>query len=311
MKLQMKKVVAGLLCCTCSITTVLSDFTIANAMQKATGLSSDHQLAMKQMNKKIVTAMEVVSDYVEKESLDEQVILSTKPLQSVKTASDFIMSGSTLVKYQGNAAAVVIPENVTEIGYEAFKDCITLQEVSFPSRLRSIDYGAFMGCVNLKKVDLPDCLRYLGADATEGVFEGCTSLHEVHLPTELNTLGANTFKGCTSLTTIQVPKDIETVGVSNFEGSGLRNVIFADNIKKIPAWLFNDCNTLTSIEIPETVIEIGYETFRDCNNLTDITFSNKLRTIEAGAFRGCSNLKKNNIAKFVSGIRFKCGFRCI
>ncbi len=292
MKLQMKKVVAGLLCCTCSITTVLSDFTIANAMQKATGLSSDHQLAMKQMNKKIVTAMEVVSDYVEKESLDEQVILSTKPLQSVKTASDFIMSGSTLVKYQGNAAAVVIPENVTEIGYEAFKDCITLQEVSFPSRLRSIDYGAFMGCVNLKKVDLPDCLRYLGADATEGVFEGCTSLHEVHLPTELNTLGANTFKGCTSLTTIQVPKDIETVGVSNFEGSGLRNVIFADNIKKIPAWLFNDCNTLTSIEIPETVIEIGYETFRDCNNLTDITFSNKLRTIEAGAFRGCSNLKK-------------------
>ncbi|WP_270394330.1 leucine-rich repeat protein [Longicatena caecimuris] len=292
MKLQMKKVVAGLLCCTCSITTVLSDFTIANAMQKATGLSSDHQLAMKQMSKKVVSAMEVVSDYVEKESLDEQVILSTKPLQSVKTASDFIMSGSTLVKYQGNAAAVVIPENVTEIGYEAFKDCITLQEISFPSRLRSIDYGAFMGCVNLKKVDLPDCLRYLGSNADSGVFEGCTSLHEVHLPIELNTLGANTFKGCTSLTTIQVPKDIETVGVSNFEGSGLRNVIFADNIKKIPAWLFNDCNTLTSIEIPETVIEIGYETFRDCKNLTDITFSNKLRTIEAGAFRGCSNLKK-------------------
>ena len=292
MKLQMKKVVAGLLCCTCSITTVLSDFTIANAMQKATGLSSDHQLAMKQMSKKVVSAMEVVSDYVEKESLDEQVILSTKPLQSVKTAGDFIMSGSTLVKYQGNAAAVVIPENVTEIGYEAFKDCITLQEISFPSRLRSIDYGAFMGCVNLKKVDLPDCLRYLGSNADSGVFEGCTSLHEVHLPIELNTLGANTFKGCTSLTTIQVPKDIETVGVSNFEGSGLRNVIFADNIKKIPAWLFNDCNTLTSIEIPETVIEIGYETFRDCKNLTDITFSNKLRTIEAGAFRGCSNLKK-------------------
>ena len=292
MKLQMKKVVAGLLCCTCSITTVLSDFTIANAMQKAPGLSSDHQLAMKQMSKKVVSAMEVVSDYVEKESLDEQVILSTKPLQSVKTAGDFIMSGSTLVKYQGNAAAVVIPENVTEIGYEAFKDCITLQEISFPSRLRSIDYGAFMGCVNLKKVDLPDCLRYLGSNADSGVFEGCTSLHEVHLPIELNTLGANTFKGCTSLTTIQVPKDIETVGVSNFEGSGLRNVIFADNIKKIPAWLFNDCNTLTSIEIPETVIEIGYETFRDCKNLTDITFSNKLRTIEAGAFRGCSNLKK-------------------
>ena len=244
------------------------------------------------MSKKVVSAMEVVSDYVEKESLDEQVILSTKPLQSVKTAGDFIMSGSTLVKYQGNAAAVVIPENVTEIGYEAFKDCITLQEISFPSRLRSIDYGAFMGCVNLKKVDLPDCLRYLGSNADSGVFEGCTSLHEVHLPIELNTLGANTFKGCTSLTTIQVPKDIETVGVSNFEGSGLRNVIFADNIKKIPAWLFNDCNTLTSIEIPETVIEIGYETFRDCKNLTDITFSNKLRTIEAGAFRGCSNLKK-------------------
>ena len=146
MKLQMKKVVAGLLCCTCSITTVLSDFTIANAMQKATGLSSDHQLAMKQMSKKVVSAMEVVSDYVEKESLDEQVILSTKPLQSVKTAGDFIMSGSTLVKYQGNAAAVVIPENVTEIGYEAFKDCITLQEISFPSRLRSIDWGVYGVC---------------------------------------------------------------------------------------------------------------------------------------------------------------------
>ena len=62
---------------------------------------------MKQMSKKVVSAMEVVSDYVEKESLDEQVILSTKPLQSVKTAGDFIMSGSTLVKYQGNAAAAV------------------------------------------------------------------------------------------------------------------------------------------------------------------------------------------------------------
>ena len=292
MKLQMKKVVAGLLCCTCSITTVLSDFTIANAMQKATGLSSDHQLAMKQMSKKVVSAMEVVSDYVEKESLDEQVILSTKPLQSVKTAGDFIMSGSTLVKYQGNAAAVVIPENVTEIGYEAFKDCITLQEISFPSRLRSIDYGAFMGCVNLKKVDLPDCLRYLGSNADSGVFEDCISLEDITLSDNLKVLGAKTFYGCTALTDIVIPKTLEEAHPYIFTNSDVQTVTLEEGMPKVPGFLFCGFATLESIVLPESITEIELSAFTDCINLQTITLPKNLNAIGENAFHNCNSLEK-------------------
>ena len=46
-------------------------------------------------------------------------------------------------------ASVVIPECVTAIGEDAFKDCTSLTSVSIPEGVTVIGRGAFSGCTSL------------------------------------------------------------------------------------------------------------------------------------------------------------------
>lgn len=46
----------------------------------------------------------------------------------------------------------MIPENVRNIGDNAFRGCYSLEKVTFPSVLKNIGSGAFASCGSLKKL---------------------------------------------------------------------------------------------------------------------------------------------------------------
>ena len=92
---------------------------------------------------------------------------------------EFVILAGILLKYQGNAADVVLPDEVRSIGSGAFDGCHTVSSVTASERslLKKLGYQAFTGADSLKTVSLPN-LEYLEGSA----FNGCPDLETVILP---------------------------------------------------------------------------------------------------------------------------------
>ena len=107
-----------------------------------------------------------------------------------------------------------IPDSVTEIGRNAFRNCTSLKEVHIPDSLTWIGRNAFRNCTSLKEVHIPDSVTGIGFDA----FEGCTSLKEVHIPDSVTEIGDYAFSDCESLEEVYIPDSVTEIGDYAFDG---------------------------------------------------------------------------------------------
>jgi len=164
------------------------------------------------------------------------------------SAQNFIIRGTTLVKYRGNARNVTIPAGITSIGEKAFYEN-----------------------KNLISVIIPEGVTYIDSDA----FEGCISLTNITIPASVTSIGNYALKGCTSLTSITIPEGVTTIGNWAFSGcTSLINITFADEsqLHTIREESFANCTSLPSIIIPAGVWSIGVSAFETCRRLTTVTF---------------------------------------
>ena len=86
--------------------------------------------------------------------------------------NDFVIEDGVLKKYKGKDRDVVIPNNVTSIGQDAFNRCYSLKTVMIPDGVTSIGGSAFAYCGKLASVTIPYSVTYIGSDA----FFGCDNL---------------------------------------------------------------------------------------------------------------------------------------
>ena len=233
--------------------------------------------------------------------------------------------------YQSDLRSVVIPTNVTTVGYSAFKRCSSLTTVTFEkeSQLKTIGgdyyYGAFSDCTALTSIEIPASVETIGNTA----FSDCSSLATVTFEkgSRLKTIGNNAYYRCTSLTSIEIPASVETIEKKAFmHCSSLATVTFekGSQLKTIAGdsydGAFSDCTALTSIEIPASVETIEATAFKRCSKLTTITFEkgSLLKTIGGGyyssyyhgAFSDCSSLTSIEIPASVETIEATAFKRC-
>ena len=97
-------------------------------------------------------------------------VLQLELSRRVKTISRMTFAGCR------NLKIIKFNDNLKEIGYEAFYNCVSLEEAIIPVGAK-LSEGAFMDCRNLKKVILPP-LRVL----PKNLFKGCVSLEEIIIP---------------------------------------------------------------------------------------------------------------------------------
>ena len=106
---------------------------------------------------------------------------------------------NALKKYNGDSPIVIIPNGVTVIEQEAFKDNKTIQ-----------------------KVNIPNSVIAIGASA----FEGCSSLTEVSLPNGLKKINYMTFSGCNNLKSMTIPASVDEIMFNAMYCDGLKEITF-------------------------------------------------------------------------------------
>ena len=204
-------------------------------------------------------------------ALPTQAFYNSKNVEHLILPNTLITIGEEMF-YQSDLRSVVIPTNVTTVGYSAFKRCSSLTTVTFEkeSQLKTIGgdyyYGAFSDCTALTSIEIPASVETIGNTA----FSDCSSLATVTFEkgSRLKTIGNNAYYRCTSLTSIEIPASVETIEKKAFmHCSSLATVTFekGSQLKTIAGdsydGAFSDCSSLTSIEIPASVETIEATAF--------------------------------------------------
>ncbi len=84
-----------------------------------------------------------------------------------------------------------VPNTVTNIWGNVFRDCISLTGVTIPASVRSIGPSAFYGCKALKSIDIPKSVTSIGKRA----FYKCESLQTINIQGTPK-IGEAAFEGC-------------------------------------------------------------------------------------------------------------------
>ena len=143
---------------------------------------------------------------------------------------------------------VVIPETVEFVGWDAFRECPFLENVTFKGDDAIIRGGAFSDNPLLKTVVLPKRLKALDDWA---IFNHAGQLESVVLPDTVEIIDDAVFENC--------PK--------------LKRVILGKSLRTVRHHAFSGCPNLLSVAFPPTLREMGAEVFLDCSGLKKVSFA--------------------------------------
>jgi len=130
-----------------------------------------------------------------------------------------------------------------EIGDFMFYYCNNLQNIVLPDDITSIGYRAFLLCEALTTIDIPDGVISIGNHA----FNCCSSLTSIDIPKGVTSIGDYAFNGCSSLTSIDIPKGVTSIGNWAFSYCNLTYVTIGDGVTSIGASAFSECSSLTDL----------------------------------------------------------------
>lgn len=210
-------------------------------------------------------------------------------------------NNNCIIKFKGSkkTTRVVIPDGITAIGANVFKEYKSIATVIIPNSVVSIGDGAFSDCTSLKEVIIPDSVVSIGDYA----FFHCTSLKELILPNGVISIGDSAFEGCRSLSYVKLPDCVKSIGKNLFSFcSSLVYISIPDSIAEISEGLFASCENLIDVVIPESVTAIGKNAFTLCLSLEDIIIPDSVTKIGQRAFSNCTSLIEVNIPYGVSSI---------
>ena len=130
--------------------------------------------------------------------------------------------------------------DISGIADSAFKNCTSLEAISFLADIEKIGDSSFKGCISLKEISIPYKTKSIGNHA----FEGCTNLEKIILWGD-PVIGEYAFAGCAALPSISIGYNTESVGAHAFDG----------------------CTALSEVTIWNKNTIIGKDAFANCPNI--------------------------------------------
>ena len=196
---------------------------------------------------------------------------------------------------------ITIPNSVTLIDHNAFRDIPTLQNVNFGTGQLQIMSNVFYN-TGLINISIPENVEYIGEFAFVGLKQlDSFSVDENnrYYASKDGVLYSKDYKKLISFPgnkggTYTIPETVEEIGFGAFENSKLTNVYFGENINLLTLGYRAFYNSsIESIILPKTLVSIDYYALAMCKNLKTVEFDKetKLTGIYEGAFYGCINLE--------------------
>ncbi len=235
---------------------------------------------------------------------------------------------------------VILPNNFTSIGDNAFRSCRSLTNIEIPNSVMSIGSYAFYDCSRLTSIEIPNSV----ASIENSAFKACGNLASIIIGNGVRSIGSNAFEGCDSLTSIEIPSSVTSIGggafpknitqfvlesgnesydyidgvLYNKEKTRIVTVVVEHDEIIIPntvtniASSFKDCTLIkkVSFENGSSLIRIGDEAFSGCRSLTNIEIPNSVTSIGNDAFYNCSSITSIEIPSSVTSIESRAFFNC-
>lgn len=207
-----------------------------------------------------------------------------------------------------------IPSCVVNTSDLVFENCVNLTSVVIPATMDVIGYQCFKGCTALKNVTftLPSFVTTISSMC----FADCQSLETIALPTSVISLDPSCFSGCINLVSIVFTSPDEghfrSDGTAVYEPRrsangetieetyhkfvicppGLSVIEFHPNTSIIGNYAFYGCNNLRDVIMNDIVEEIEESGFYQCNYIRYIRLTASIKKIGANAFNSCQRLRK-------------------
>ena len=211
----------------------------------------------------------------------------------------------------GFVTSITIPNSVTSIGSNAFRECVGLTSFTIPNSVTSIGSNAFRDCVGLTSFTIPNSVTSIGIAAFYGTayyndvsnwnnnvlykdncllkaLNGFSTSYSIQNNTRL--IADYAFYS-TVLTSVTIPSSVTSIGDAAFANCyDLTSITIPSSVTSIGAGTFYNCVGLTSVTIPNSVASIGDSAFYNCRGLTSVTIGNNVICIGTGSFGNCSSI---------------------
>ena len=235
---------------------------------------------------------------------------------------------------------LVVPDDITNIGSNAFFGCNSLTSVTIPNSVTSIEDSAFDSCSSLANVMILDSVMSIGEYAFfncssltsvslgnsvmsigEYAFYNCSNLKSVTIPDSVTSIGSYAFYGCNRLESIILPFVGETLNSTGYRGvfgyifGYIRVESYSTKFDNAVCQYISYGSDLTPTShyyhyyIPKSLktVKINGGTFwssafRNCSGLTSVTISDSVTSIGESAFYGCTGLTSITIPDKVTSI---------
>ena len=175
---------------------------------------------------------------------------------AVKTAvipNSVTLVGNNAFRNCKELTTVTMSDHCKYLNCNAFENCEKLERMDLSStKLQTIDNLCFSGCKDLAQVRFPDTLEKIGAYA----FLDCSALTDVRLPSDLAEVGKAAFGRCTALKTVSIPAKLDLYSIEEsafIELPSLEKVVFEEGRESLEGYAFLSTDTDVEFVIPRSV----------------------------------------------------------
>lgn len=197
---------------------------------------------------------------------------------------------------------ITLPSSIKAIGKAAFANSGIIS-VTLPDQITTIEDSLFFGCP-LEQITLPSSVNRIGKAAF-----GFSDISAINLPEGITDIDEMAFQYCRNLYSVIIPENITEIKPGLFYKSGIENIQFHNNLRKIQRSAFNGTRIRTLI-LPESIKEIDHSAFYLCGLLESVVINASLSKIDTAVFASCVNLKHIEMPDCIKSIEYKAFQDC-